>query len=239
MINRSASRLVVERRSSRASRAGGRDVAGHGRTRRVAEQLEDAIAGGDPKQAKALLRLLIKELRVNGKSQILPTYRVLTPEVCATPSSVGATWHRTSQVVSECARPGVRSNLGLAVRAYADRVASPSSARGVGESACNGTPSPDQPTGETRCRARRPPETGHQLAGRRSVFGFRALGRKPNWPGRARRQGTEARAPSDDDPHGDPSLRGRPAADSDARGIVAAKSAGWRLRLRTGAQRAP
>ena len=46
--------------------------------------------GGEPEQTKALLRLLIKELRVNGKSEILPTYRVVTPEVCATRSSVGA-----------------------------------------------------------------------------------------------------------------------------------------------------
>ena len=29
-------------------------------------------------------------LRVNSRSEILPTYRVITPEVCATPSSVGA-----------------------------------------------------------------------------------------------------------------------------------------------------
>jgi hypothetical protein len=55
----------------------------------VVTQLEDTTAGGDPKQAKALLRLLIKELRVNRRSEILPTYRVLTYEVCATPSSVG------------------------------------------------------------------------------------------------------------------------------------------------------
>ena len=37
---------------------------------------------------KALLRLLIKELRVNGRSEILPTYRVVTPEVSATTSSM-------------------------------------------------------------------------------------------------------------------------------------------------------
>ena len=56
----------------------------------VAEQLEDVIGAGDPKQAKALLRLLIKDLRVNGRREILPTYRVVAPEVCALPSSVGA-----------------------------------------------------------------------------------------------------------------------------------------------------
>ncbi len=57
----------------------------------VANQLEHTIAEADPKQAKALLRLLIKDLRVNGRSEILPTYRIVTPEVCALPSSVGGT----------------------------------------------------------------------------------------------------------------------------------------------------
>ena len=55
----------------------------------VADRLRDTLATGEPEQTKALLRLLIKELRVNGRSEILPTYRVVTPEVCATPSSVG------------------------------------------------------------------------------------------------------------------------------------------------------
>jgi site-specific DNA recombinase len=57
----------------------------------VATRLEDVIASGEPKQAKALLRLLIKDLRVNGRSEILPTYRVVTDAVCALPSSVGGT----------------------------------------------------------------------------------------------------------------------------------------------------
>ena len=56
----------------------------------VADQLEDLVGAGDPKQTKALLRLLIKDLRVNGRSEILPTYRVVTDAVCALPSSVGA-----------------------------------------------------------------------------------------------------------------------------------------------------
>jgi site-specific DNA recombinase len=55
----------------------------------VADQLELVLAAGSPPKTKALLRLLIKELKVNGRSEILPTYRVLTPEVCATPGSVG------------------------------------------------------------------------------------------------------------------------------------------------------
>jgi hypothetical protein len=57
----------------------------------VANRLEHTIAEADPRQAKALLRLLIKALRVNGRSEILPTYRVVTPEVCALPGSVERT----------------------------------------------------------------------------------------------------------------------------------------------------
>ena len=55
----------------------------------VAEHLRDTLARSQPEQTKALLRLLIKELRVNGRSEIIPTYRIVTPEVCATTSSVG------------------------------------------------------------------------------------------------------------------------------------------------------
>ena len=54
----------------------------------VADNLETTIATADPRQAKALLRLLIKDLRVNARSEILPTYRIVTPAVCAPPSSV-------------------------------------------------------------------------------------------------------------------------------------------------------
>src|SRR6266496_5057611 len=49
----------------------------------VANLLETVIDEGDPQKAKALLRLLIDELRVNGRREILPTYRLVTPEVCA------------------------------------------------------------------------------------------------------------------------------------------------------------
>jgi site-specific DNA recombinase len=49
----------------------------------VADQLEAVIAEADPQRAKALLRLLIEELRVNGRAEILPTYRLVTPAVCA------------------------------------------------------------------------------------------------------------------------------------------------------------
>jgi site-specific DNA recombinase len=55
----------------------------------VADNLETTISTAEPRQAKALLRLLIKDLRVNGRREILPTYRVVTDAVCALPSSVG------------------------------------------------------------------------------------------------------------------------------------------------------
>lgn len=67
-----------------------RHSARHGRTAAVADRLERTIAEADPKQAKALLRLLIKDLRVHGRSEIVLTYRIVTSEVCALPSSVGA-----------------------------------------------------------------------------------------------------------------------------------------------------
>jgi hypothetical protein len=54
----------------------------------VAEHLDQVIANGDPKQAKALLRLLIAELRVDSRNEILPTYRVIDPSVCAPTRSV-------------------------------------------------------------------------------------------------------------------------------------------------------
>ena len=57
----------------------------------LADRLEDAIRAADPKQAKALLCVLIKDLRVNSRREILPTYRVDADAVCAPPSSVGRT----------------------------------------------------------------------------------------------------------------------------------------------------
>jgi hypothetical protein len=42
---------------------------------------------------KTLLRLLIDELRVNGRAEILPTYRLVTPQACAMSEKVGGTRH--------------------------------------------------------------------------------------------------------------------------------------------------
>ncbi len=61
----------------------------------TASHLEAVIASGEPEQAKALLRILIAELRVNGRHDIQPTYRVITPNhaaatgVCARSEKVG------------------------------------------------------------------------------------------------------------------------------------------------------
>ena len=56
----------------------------------IANHLEAVIDEAAPQKAKALLRLLIEELRVNGRTEILPTYRLLTPTVCAMSEKVEA-----------------------------------------------------------------------------------------------------------------------------------------------------
>ena len=56
----------------------------------IANVLEAVASEGDPRKAKALLQLLIEELRVNSRAEILPTYRLVTPEVCAMSEKVGA-----------------------------------------------------------------------------------------------------------------------------------------------------
>jgi hypothetical protein len=68
----------------------------------TASQLESVIANGEPEQAKALLRILIAELRVNGRHDIQPTYRIITPDhaatagVCATSEKVATLRHVSS-----------------------------------------------------------------------------------------------------------------------------------------------
>jgi site-specific DNA recombinase len=54
----------------------------------VADRLDRTLAQGEPEQTKALLRILIAELRVNSKADIEPTYRIVTPGVCATSEKV-------------------------------------------------------------------------------------------------------------------------------------------------------
>jgi hypothetical protein len=53
----------------------------------VADKLETTIGTAKPRQAKAALRLLIKDDRVNARSGVLPTYRIVTPAVWSLPSS--------------------------------------------------------------------------------------------------------------------------------------------------------
>ncbi len=54
----------------------------------VADQLEKVLAQGEPEQTKALLRILVAELRVNSKTNIQPTYRIVAPGACATSEKV-------------------------------------------------------------------------------------------------------------------------------------------------------
>jgi hypothetical protein len=61
----------------------------------LAQLLLDAApkreGAGEAQKTKALLRLLIQELRVDGRAQIRPTYRLITPAVCATSEKVERT----------------------------------------------------------------------------------------------------------------------------------------------------
>lgn len=63
----------------------------------MADQAENVIAQGEPEQAKALLRLLIAELRVKGKTDIQPIYRVVAPGVCATSEKVDTRGRRSNR----------------------------------------------------------------------------------------------------------------------------------------------
>jgi site-specific DNA recombinase len=54
----------------------------------IADHLDQLIANAEPQQAKALLRHLIAELKVNSRAKIQPTYRVITETVCATSEKV-------------------------------------------------------------------------------------------------------------------------------------------------------
>jgi site-specific DNA recombinase len=56
----------------------------------VADLIEEVIAEANPQKTKPLLHLLIDELRVNGRAEILPTYRLVTPAVCAMSEKVEA-----------------------------------------------------------------------------------------------------------------------------------------------------
>jgi exonuclease VII small subunit len=55
----------------------------------LADQLETLLTSGEPEKAKALLRELVAELKVNGKTEILPSYYLNAAPVCATSEKVG------------------------------------------------------------------------------------------------------------------------------------------------------
>ena len=74
----------------------------------VADRLDQVIVNGEAEQAKALLAILIAELRVKSRSEILPTYRVGAPVVCAPSSSV----EPTEVNANHCARlPGGHTSV--------------------------------------------------------------------------------------------------------------------------------
>jgi hypothetical protein len=73
----------------------------------VADELGRVVATGDSDQAKALLCILIAELKVNSRAEILPTYRVATPTVCAHNSSVGETCRRANHALMAAPAIGV------------------------------------------------------------------------------------------------------------------------------------
>jgi exonuclease VII small subunit len=73
----------------------------------VADQLKHVLAEGEPQNAKALLRLTIQELRVDGRAQIHPTYKVVTPAVCATSEKSGASRTRTGDLPGAIQNPRV------------------------------------------------------------------------------------------------------------------------------------
>jgi hypothetical protein len=54
----------------------------------IADDLECLLAAGEPQKAKALIRELIAELRVDSKTEIQPTYYLNTTPVCATSEKV-------------------------------------------------------------------------------------------------------------------------------------------------------
>jgi site-specific DNA recombinase len=74
--------------------------------RAVADQLDHVIEHGEPEQAKALLAILIAELRIDSRNEIMPTYRVGAPVVCAPNSSVGEPALRKPGVDSGTGDPG-------------------------------------------------------------------------------------------------------------------------------------
>jgi hypothetical protein len=71
----------------------------------LADQL-DVIGNESPEQAKELLRLLMKEIRVHDRRRILPIYHV-PAAVRAIPRKVGRTEHCANQDLDEVLAPSL------------------------------------------------------------------------------------------------------------------------------------
>jgi hypothetical protein len=69
-----------------------------------ADRLDKVLAQGEPEQTKALLRILIAELRVNSKTDPHPTYRIVVPGACATSGKWRGPY--VAQTPCACARRG-------------------------------------------------------------------------------------------------------------------------------------
>ncbi len=70
----------------------------------TASQLESIITDGEPERAKALLRVLIAELRVNGRHDVQPTYCVITSDHAITAGGC-ATSGKVETIGREAAKP--------------------------------------------------------------------------------------------------------------------------------------
>ena len=83
-------------------------LAGYGHPARRRRPPHHVIAHGEPEQAKTLLAILIADLRINSRAEVLPTYRVGAPTVCAPTSSVEPTRLNANRLAS---LPGGRISL--------------------------------------------------------------------------------------------------------------------------------
>ena len=54
----------------------------------VADKLDQLLTTGEPQKVKALIRELVAELKVNGKTEIVPSYCLNAAPVCATSEKV-------------------------------------------------------------------------------------------------------------------------------------------------------
>jgi hypothetical protein len=77
----------------------------------IADHLDQLIAEAEPQQAKALLRNLIAELKVESRAKIDPTYRVVTDTVCATSEKVEAAGIEPRQIRPNSRRRDIKHQV--------------------------------------------------------------------------------------------------------------------------------